>query len=83
MTDHHGHHGHDQGAKAPVAGLAKDPVCGMNVDPHTAKHRASHQGRPYYFCSAGCRTKFIANPETYLARDKKPVAAAVATSTGN
>ena len=46
--------------------LVKDPVCGMDVDPHTAKHRAEHAGRSFYFCSAGCRTKFIANPSKYL-----------------
>jgi Cu+-exporting ATPase len=44
-----------------------DPVCGMSVDPHSAKHRAEHQGRPYYFCSAGCRAKFMADPKKYLA----------------
>ena len=44
----------------------KDPVCGMWVDPHTAKHRAEHDGQPYYFCSAGCRTKFMADPARYL-----------------
>jgi Cu+-exporting ATPase len=48
------------------ANTVKDPVCGMSVDPHTAKHRAEHAGHPYYFCSAGCRTKFIADPERYL-----------------
>ena len=36
--------------------VARDPVCGMDVDPHTAKHRAAHAGRTYYFCSEGCRT---------------------------
>jgi Cu+-exporting ATPase len=44
----------------------KDPVCGMWVDPHAAKHRAEHGGRPYYFCSAACRAKFVADPERYL-----------------
>jgi P-type Cu+ transporter len=44
----------------------KDPVCGMMVDPHTAKHRAEHKGHPYYFCSAGCHAKFAADPERYL-----------------
>jgi Cu+-exporting ATPase len=44
----------------------KDPVCGMSVDPHTAAHRADHDGRPYFFCSAGCRTKFVADPARYL-----------------
>jgi YHS domain-containing protein len=45
-------------AAADDAGAVKDPVCGMTVDPHTAKHRAQHNGHPYYFCSNGCRTKF-------------------------
>ncbi len=34
-------------------GGARDPVCGMMVDPATAKHRAQHLGRAYYFCSNG------------------------------
>ena len=46
--------------------LVKDPVCGMNVDPLNAKHKAEHGGKPYYFCSGGCRTKFIAEPLKYL-----------------
>jgi Cu+-exporting ATPase len=58
---------------------AIDPVCGMTVDPHTAKHRAEHQGRPYYFCSAGCRAKFLAAPARYLA--DKPAAAPVPAGT--
>ncbi len=48
-----------------------DPVCGMKVDPHNAKHRTEHLGRPYYFCSAGCRTKFVADPDKYLSPKKK------------
>jgi P-type Cu+ transporter len=65
-------HDHASHAAAP----ALDPVCGMKVDPHTAKHRATHQGRPYYFCSAGCRAKFEAQPEQYLAKEKKAQKAA-------
>ncbi|GLS80600.1 copper-translocating P-type ATPase [Paracoccus marinus] len=38
----------------------------MMVDPHTTRHKAEHGGRPYYFCSAGCREKFLADPERYL-----------------
>ena len=38
----------------------------MKVDPHTAKHRAEHRGHSYYFCSAGCRTKFVNDPQKYL-----------------
>ncbi|TCZ55802.1 heavy metal translocating P-type ATPase [Roseicella aquatilis] len=65
---HHGHeHHHGAGHGAPAAPDAvKDPVCGMTVDPHTTPHRAEHHGHPYYFCSAGCRTKFVAEPTKYL-----------------
>lgn len=48
--------------------LAKDPVCGMNVDPAKTAHHAEHRGEAYHFCSAGCRTKFVADPEKYLGR---------------
>jgi P-type Cu+ transporter len=48
-----------------------DPVCGMTVNPHTAKHRAEHRGHTYYFCSAGCRTKFVSSPQKYLG-DRQP-----------
>ncbi len=53
----------------------KDPVCGMVVDPVTAKHRADHDGRSYVFCSAGCHDKFVANPAAYVTDDPaRPVA---------
>ena len=64
-------HKHDHGA--PATGGAIDPVCGMTVDPHTAKHRADLHGHPYYFCSAGCKTKFVADPRKYLGeREPEP-----------
>src|ERR1700761_7395290 len=47
--------------------LAKDPVCGMSVNPATAKHKAEDAGATYYFCSAGCRGKFVADPARFLA----------------
>jgi P-type Cu+ transporter len=47
--------------------LAKDPVCGMSVDPATAKHRAEHDGKTFFFCSGGCRGKFVADPAQFLA----------------
>src|SRR4051794_16445162 len=53
---------------------AKDPVCGMAVDPKTAKHQASYQGTTYFFCREGCREKFLAEPEKYLKPAAKPSA---------
>ncbi|HEX7791294.1 MAG TPA: heavy metal translocating P-type ATPase, partial [Afipia sp.] len=59
----HGHFDHDQAASTRVT----DPVCGMSVDPATAKHRFAYKGQDFFFCSAGCRTKFEADPEKFLA----------------
>jgi Cu+-exporting ATPase len=72
MQDHHNHaHGHDpesghhgdHGRHDHGAGTVVDPVCGMSVDPRTAKHRADYHGHTYYFCSAGCRERVVAEPE--------------------
>ncbi|WP_038965145.1 heavy metal translocating P-type ATPase [Bradyrhizobium diazoefficiens] len=68
--DHAGHahhHAHDQGNAATKV---LDPVCGMTVDPATSKHRFDHHGETFHFCSAGCRTKFAADPAKYLAKEK-------------
>jgi Cu+-exporting ATPase len=50
----------------------KDPVCGMDVDPHEGKHRSRHQGKTWYFCGARCREKFEADPEHYLGEKSPP-----------
>jgi Cu+-exporting ATPase len=42
----------------------------MNVDPASAKHQHSHDGQPYYFCSAKCREKFVAEPGRYIEAEK-------------
>ncbi|MBB3911410.1 heavy metal translocating P-type ATPase [Sphingomonas desiccabilis] len=46
--------------------MARDPVCGMAVDPAKTDHHAEHDGVAYHFCCAGCRTKFLADPDRYL-----------------
>jgi P-type Cu+ transporter len=60
-VEHHHHH-------AAPAGGETDPVCGMTVDPAAAKHRADYQGRAYFFCCAGCKAKFVADPQKYLVK---------------
>ncbi len=49
------------------ATTVKDPVCGMAVEPSTAKYKFDHAGKAYYFCCGSCREKFRARPEEYLA----------------
>jgi Cu+-exporting ATPase len=76
MTDHremvdaagHGDHVH-----------ATDPVCGMSVDPKTAKHRFAHKGQDYFFCSGRCRERFEAEPDKFL----QPKAAEPAAPAGS
>jgi P-type Cu+ transporter len=63
-----GAHDHAAHGRHPAASSAtvRDPVCGMSVDPATSKHRFEHHGETFHFCSAGCRTKFAADPKAYL-----------------
>jgi Cu+-exporting ATPase len=71
-NDHagHGHGDHHSDGNATV----RDPVCGMTVDPATSQHRFDYRGETFHFCSAGCQTKFAADPQKYL-DDSKPKAA--------
>jgi len=50
----------------PNSTLKRDPVCGMMVDPATAKAKAEYADETYFFCHPGCAQKFQANPEQYL-----------------
>jgi len=61
----------------PLPVKSKDPVCGMDVNPETARHKAQHQGKEYFFCSAGCQAKFEASPEKVLSSPPKPMASLI------
>lgn len=86
MSHDHVHNHHSAGSQVAAAHIhthdapdaVKDPVCGMKVDPARTAHRAEHAGLSYYFCSAGCREKFVAEPVRYAGATKpaKPAAAA-------
>ena len=65
MSQHTDHAHHDHHAHRAEATL-RDPVCGMTVDPATSKHRFDHHDETFHFCSAGCKTKFAADPKKYL-----------------
>src|SRR5437773_2254676 len=58
-----------------------DPVCGMTVDPKTAKGSHSHDGALYHFCSVSCLNKFQADPAKYLAGQRDEMHAAKAPET--
>ncbi len=62
-------HGHTHEPTLPLEprGTKTDPVCGMQVGPGTP-HRHRHEGTEYLFCSAGCREKFVRDPQKYIAK---------------
>ena len=47
--------------------MAKDPVCGMEVDEKKAAAKSEHMAKTYYFCAPGCKKAFDANPAKYEA----------------
>src|SRR5271154_987605 len=57
----------------------QDPVCGMSVDPATARRRGERAGKTYYFCGAGCADKFKAAPEKYLQSPARLAASGLVT----
>lgn len=63
-----GHDGHGMASNMgdSAANVAKDPVCGMSVDPATAAATREYGGVTYYFCNPGCADKFAQNPAAYL-----------------
>ncbi len=52
--------------------MAKDLVCGMNVD-ENAKFSSTHKGKTYGFCSTGCKAKFDKAPESFVPASEQGV----------
>ena len=78
QTGHADHsHSHQQGPAPQDDGRVTDPVCGMRVDPKTAKGgHFAYKGKDYFFCSQRCHDRFEAEPEKYLApKQPEPEAA--------
>ncbi|MGQ9718365.1 MAG: YHS domain-containing protein [Nitrososphaerales archaeon] len=46
--------------------MAKDPICGMDVDEKKAKLKSDYKGKTYYFCSTTCKLTFDKNPGKYI-----------------
>ncbi len=45
--------------------MKTDPICNMTIDSQTAAGTSEYKGTTYYFCSAGCKQKFDADPVKY------------------
>jgi YHS domain-containing protein len=67
MVHGHGGHGHEgHGGGGPSDGSAKDPVCGMSVEPGQG-YTKQHEGRTLHFCSRKCLDAFETQPQRYVA----------------
>ncbi len=62
----------DEGEDTGAGATARDPVCGMDVDVAETPHHARHAGHDFHFCCGGCRERFVADPERYLAASPAP-----------
>lgn len=51
---------------------ARDPVCGMELNPYEALAQTTYQGETYYFCSQDCKEKFDRKPQKYLNEMREP-----------
>lgn len=54
-----------------MAERVKDLICGMEFDKDTASGTFEYKGKTYYFCSLGCRDKFVKEPDKYAAHEEK------------
>lgn len=61
----------DRSDMADVPQMAKDPVCGMDVDPAEAAGTSEYKGQTYYFCAPGCKRQFDRDPERYVGAPAK------------
>ncbi len=76
--DRHASHGHSPAASSTdvLEGSLKDPVCGMKVSAQSP-HVLQREGKSVYFCSAGCKAKFEADPASYAKAASEPDASSV------
>lgn len=51
--------------------MAKDPVCGMDVNEKAAVGKSEYTGQTYYFCSAGCQKSFDKEPAKYVGKKQE------------
>jgi YHS domain-containing protein len=59
------------GDRRETALLAKDPVCGTDVEVARAPASTDYEGRTFYFCSLQCKDDFDRQPQEYLSRETK------------
>ena len=78
----HSQHPEVAGPKPVAADQVLDPVCGMAVDPSTARFRTEHEGATTYFCSERCKLKFLAGPDQYLGRGANNLTAGASPAAG-
>jgi len=67
FSDHKAKNGCCCGGHASASEGAKDPVCGMSVNPASAAATREYEGKTYFFCNPGCAETFDKSPAKYAA----------------
>lgn len=62
--------GHGEGSGQKSSQMAKDPVCGMFVEPQAAIG-SQYMGQTFYFCSPACKENFDKEPMKYMKKEAK------------
>ena len=47
--------------------MAKDPVCGMEIDETGFTFHTEYKGKVYHFCRPTCKEQFLADPKRHIA----------------
>lgn len=58
-----------QAGQKGASAMARDLVCGIDVDPATAAATCEYNGKTYYFCAKGCKKEFDSSPGKYAEKD--------------
>jgi len=51
--------------------MAKDPVCGMDIDPKTAAGKSEYKGQTYYFARWAAKKAFDKEPQKYVGHESR------------
>ncbi|HEX9657069.1 MAG TPA: YHS domain-containing protein [Bacteroidota bacterium] len=56
----------DEYKSAAPKNIARDVVCGMEVDADNSPYKAIWEGKTFYFCSSSCLLHFDASPKSFM-----------------
>src|SRR3972149_2503886 len=62
--------------------MARDPVCGMDIEPADAAGTSAYKGETIYFCALQCKERFDADPDGFMTGSHERPESSVASESG-